>query len=432
MTDHTDTYSLAGGRACVLTYPPDLSADEVDGITDWLTLIVWKLGRIATPHAVRDALRIAELADTDAHLADANARCARLKGERDALEANFAAFRASSADEAHALRAAHAELQTELAHQRKLVETLCERVAAQSELLSQRAAKPVVPVVIDDCGAASWPSAPPAPKVVVLDDPEADLPEFFVEQPADLPAVLPVPTEPYPSAPAVVDRPAYPVLDPAKVQAAEEAHDRAGVPAAGAAEVFAALLAPQTYRDDKEHVPPCERHGNSPKPEANTRKRVNRGRATRIKIAAALVAKPLTAAELHAATGIPQGTLSDTLPIAVHGWWTKRFHHRGSPYEITDKGRAALRAEGIDAPDPPAPKGIDRDRERCRLIAEEMVKLVAPHASVTLAAATGLEWDDVEKYLRTRPEWFAKVESGGYYYRLTAQGRALAEEKEAV
>lgn len=355
-TPHTDTYSLAGtDRACVLTYPTDLSADEVFGAVDWLQLIAWKLGR-ASSVVTRDALRRAELADTDATLTKSQERCDRLRAERD-------------------------ELTNDLTHQKSLVNTLAERVAAQSELLSKRAAK----------------TAP------------------------DLPEVTPVPDTPYPAVLVVAEE------SPRLVMSVDLKHLEA---------------APENTRT-----------------RASDHRRANR-RANRLAIAIALANGPLRQREICAATGISQGTMSSLLPLPTHGWWRKSdVGAYQSPYELTGKGRDALIEAGVGfttpttaaapapiAPEAPAlkiaphigrpltPEGMERDRARCKLIAETLDKLLVPLAAVSIGLESRLDVDDVARRLGRHPEWFERAGSvaGGDKYKLTAAGRELAREQEAA
>lgn len=314
MTDHTDTYALAGPRSCVLTYPPDLAPEEVDGVINWFQLITWKLNRAVAPALTLDAITSGTLVGSDR-------------------------------------------------------------------------------------GTVALNAVPPAPKVIVTDDPEADL-SAVVEQP-------PAPGTPHP------------------------------------------------------HVA---------------------AKARRLAIARMLADAPATGTAICERFDIPKGSL---VGLMTHPWFAKE-RHRGAPYTLTADGRRALRLDGHDAPEPgpvevaakapeqetitpevdapapalkvvtppdatgfrlptrkpaapqpkPKPGDLDtsaRDRARCKLIAEELAKLVVPQAAVVIAVGAGLELDYVERQLERRGEWFARAEGGGGdRWRLTALGRELASEAEAA
>ena len=209
----------------------------------------------------------------------------------------------------------------------------------------------------------------------------------------------------------------------------------------------------QTYCDDKAHVPAGRRHGNSPPPERTPEGAHPKGNAevakiNRLAVARALAAGPLRQVEIAAATGIPQGTTTGVLKAGLPtgcGWWRRvDVEDCNSGYELAEKGREALEAEGYILPPgaAPTPKPARdaavfdaagaRDRARCKLIAETLARLIVPLAAFTLARESALNADDVEKRLTRNPQWFERADCVGIKYKLTRGGRELAAEGEVT
>lgn len=228
------------------------------------------------------------------------------------------------------------------------------------------------------------------------------------------------------------------------------------------------LLSQRANRAPLPDLPPPERIAEEDGPgvpaeevrEPHPRSNAEVAKVNRLAVARALAAGPLRPAEIVAATGIPQGTMTGVLKAGLPtgcGWWRRvDIEDRNSGYELAEKGREALRAEGYivplwtepkpadsDAtPDVAAPKPARdaavfdaagaRDRARCKLIAGTLAKLIVPLAAFTIARDSALDADDVEKRLTRHPEWFERADCVGIKYKLTRGGRELAAEGEVT
>jgi hypothetical protein len=319
---------------------------------------------------------------------------------------------------------ADADLRAELEHQKKLVETLCDRVAVQAEMLARR---------------AEAAAAPPRDLTA-----QVERIEHTVRSHDDM------------------------------IERIADELGRKGDAAPGDAP-----LGPQEYRDDK--APPLP---TAPEPApapvepgvvavqaepASTRlpllagsqkERSGLGQRNRLAIARALVNGPLSLKEVAAATGIVYGTVASIL--ASHNTmpaWFVRDDARGAPYQLTDAGRKALVeagyvlvpgaepkpiAESTPAEEPESATETDDDapitvqelaRRQALAIAKAIFEASTPELSrAQIEAATGLSESVVKQRLMAGSNalglpacrYFAKRNDG---WGLTHVGVALVKER---
>lgn len=242
-------------------------------------------------------------------------------------------------------------------------------------------------------------------------------------------------------------------LEPADLAALESAANRMSRFYAFACQ----LLAPLPTLPPPDLIPPEDALAalDAPYPslpairEAHPRSNAEVAKINRLAVARALAGGPLRQAEIVAATGISQGTVTGVIKAGLPtgcGWWRRvDTEDRNSGYELTGQGWEPLKTEGYivpvwAAPDAPTPARDEpqaadasaRDRARCVIVAGTLAKLLVPLAAFTIARESGLNADDVEKRLLRNPQWFERADCVGIKYKLTHKGRELAAEGEVT